>query len=325
MSEAKISCPHCTQHIALDDAWAGQTINCPACQRPFVVPGAPPMAQVITPSAPGLRISGAAAAQPAAPPAGSAGPARPQPAPGTKISGLAIASLVLSLLGCFFITAIAGVICGHMARGRIRANRNLSGGGLALAGLIIGYLFIGMNVAYLIKRSPQIIEGVKRKQAQRAGGAIYNPGGGAPTRSADFNVRVSSRAEKPDGAVSGTVYGMPFTYTRSMLQRGVKCLEIDSREGTPNDQIIVISLNPKPGESLTDRTWHITAATQGLTPTVLVARMGVDPHGRSLPRGYQMDLTIGSASNGVVSGTITLKAAGAIPVDIKGNFNATVD
>ncbi len=235
MSEAKISCPHCNQHIALDDAWAGQTINCPVCQQPFVVPGAPPMAQVITPSAPGLRISGAAAAQPAAPPAGSAGPARPQPAPGTKISGLAIASLVLSLLGCFFITAIAGVICGHMARGRIRANRNLSGGGLALAGLIIGYIFIALMTVQLTCGFTQGWKLALNRQKARSQQQSGWPGSAAAPaiNQAGSNVKVTSRAEKPEGAVSGTVYGMPFTYTRSMLQRSVNFSGCDQQLSLP--------------------------------------------------------------------------------------------
>lgn len=327
MSESKISCPHCAQHIVVDDAWAGQTINCPSCQQPFTIPGTPPTAVPLPSSAPapqpapGLRI-GSSTAPPPAPPSA---PFRPQAtAPAQKVSGLAIASLVLSLLGCFGLTAIAGVICGHLARKRIRENPSLSGGALALIGLIIGYLMIALAVAGGVKYTLAVMQRVKDVRAQRAG-RIPNLGGGDSGVSTRSNVKAYSRADKPADPVSGTVYGVPFTYTRSMLQQGVKCLEIDSREGTPNDQVIVVSLNPKPGEGLTNRSWHITAATQGLTPTVLVSRLGLDLHGRPLMRGYQMDLTIGAVSNGVVSGTITLKATGAIPVDIKGNFNATFD
>jgi hypothetical protein len=38
-----------------------------------------------------------------------------------------------------------------------------------------------------------------------------------------------------------------------------------------------------------------------------------------------MELTFGAMTNGIVPGTIKLKATGAIAVDIKGNFNATFD
>ena len=41
----------------------------------------------------------------------------------------------------FFVTAaIAGIVCGHIALSRIKANPELEGHGLALAGLIIGYV-----------------------------------------------------------------------------------------------------------------------------------------------------------------------------------------
>ncbi|MDL5156795.1 DUF4190 domain-containing protein [Actinomycetospora termitidis] len=65
-------------------------------------------------------------------------------------NGLAIASLVLSLLSFFFgITAVGGVICGHIARRQIR-ERGENGDGLALAGLIIGYIFIGLFVLAVV-------------------------------------------------------------------------------------------------------------------------------------------------------------------------------
>ncbi len=38
MSEIKIACPHCLQHIACDDAYCGERINCPGCERELFVP-----------------------------------------------------------------------------------------------------------------------------------------------------------------------------------------------------------------------------------------------------------------------------------------------
>ena len=73
------------------------------------------------------------------------------PAPGQqppKTSGLAIGSLVLGILSliCFSIlTAIPAVILGHIASSRIkRSLGTLAGSGLALAGLITGYLSIAL-------------------------------------------------------------------------------------------------------------------------------------------------------------------------------------
>ena len=56
--------------------------------------------------------------------------------PPYRTSGLAIASLVLGILG----TGIPAIITGHMARARIRRESGLVGDGFALAGLILGYI-----------------------------------------------------------------------------------------------------------------------------------------------------------------------------------------
>jgi competence protein ComGC len=62
----------------------------------------------------------------------------------------AIWSLVLGILGlaCFSVlTGIPAVICGHIAQGKIKRSAGLlSGSGLALAGLITGYISIAMAV-----------------------------------------------------------------------------------------------------------------------------------------------------------------------------------
>ncbi len=63
-----------------------------------------------------------------------------------KTSALAIWSLVLGILGllCFgFLAGIPAIICGHMGRSKINeSNGALGGGGLALAGLSLGYASI---------------------------------------------------------------------------------------------------------------------------------------------------------------------------------------
>lgn len=69
-----------------------------------------------------------------------------------ETSGLAIASLVLSclsiLLGPF--GCLPGIVCGHLARRDIRRNPDHGGIGIALAGLIVGYLFLIMFVVMIV-------------------------------------------------------------------------------------------------------------------------------------------------------------------------------
>jgi hypothetical protein len=96
--------------------------------------------QPTSPPAPGL---------PAVTPPAAGGPVASIPTPAAPNEPLAVWSLVLSLLAvCGFcctpvgITAIGGVVCGHLALSRIRANPQLQGHGLAVAGLIIGYCAI---------------------------------------------------------------------------------------------------------------------------------------------------------------------------------------
>jgi hypothetical protein len=90
---------------------------------------------------------------PVAMPAARAPMAMPAPYPvsgPTKTSGLAIASLVMGLIGLLFsLLGIGAIITGHIARGQIRKDPSLTGSGLALAGLILGYFEILVIVAFI--------------------------------------------------------------------------------------------------------------------------------------------------------------------------------
>jgi hypothetical protein len=82
---------------------------------------------------------------------GAPGYSQPYPAGGyspypaaPKTNGLAIASLVCSILGfCCGVGGVLGVIFGFVARGQIkRSGGSQKGSGLALAGIIVGFVFI---------------------------------------------------------------------------------------------------------------------------------------------------------------------------------------
>ncbi len=87
---------------------------------------------------------------------GAPGVSSPPPIAGTfpagDEKGLATASLILGILSlaCIgFLAGIPAIICGHIARGRARHQpERYGGGGLALAGLILGY--VGTLVPLLI-------------------------------------------------------------------------------------------------------------------------------------------------------------------------------
>lgn len=83
--------------------------------------------------------------EPTPPPAQSAATA-----PASRTEPLAIWGLVLSILswfGCLFLTVIPAIVCGHIARSRIRkSNGALQGKNLAVVALIVGYLNIPFGI-----------------------------------------------------------------------------------------------------------------------------------------------------------------------------------
>jgi hypothetical protein len=82
--------------------------------------------------------------------------------------GLAITSLILGILSVFCLGILAGIpaiIIGHAARGRVRrAPGSFSAGGLALAGLILGYLSIPLTLLLLLAMLPAF--GAAKSQAE---------------------------------------------------------------------------------------------------------------------------------------------------------------
>jgi len=61
-----------------------------------------------------------------------------------RMNTMAIVALVLSLT-----VSVGGIICGHIALSQIKRTGE-SGRGLALAGTIIGYVFTGFWVLYIV-------------------------------------------------------------------------------------------------------------------------------------------------------------------------------
>ena len=91
---------------------------------------------------------------PASPPPSPALPPAAPPAPVARpTSALAITTLVSGILGWTllpFLGSIAAVICGHMARAEIRRDPNLDGDGMAVAGLVLGWVSIALGVLAIL-------------------------------------------------------------------------------------------------------------------------------------------------------------------------------
>jgi hypothetical protein len=110
----------------------------------------------------------------------------PPPVPGApaqpKNSGLAVWSLVCGVLAILLsvvcigpLFSIPAVICGHMAYGRIRRSAGaLSGEGLALGGLITGYLGIALIPIIGLLAAIAIPNFVKARSAAQMNACIAN-------------------------------------------------------------------------------------------------------------------------------------------------------
>ena len=90
----------------------------------------------------------------------------------TKTSGLAIASLVLGILSFLLcgLTWLPAVICGHMSLSRIKkASGTLSGKGMAIAGLVTGYISIVFFVLLIASMAiPGAVGAMDRAKASQS-------------------------------------------------------------------------------------------------------------------------------------------------------------
>jgi amino acid transporter len=88
---------------------------------------------------------------PPPPPSGYPPPPPPPVYQGAgKTNGMAIASLVLGILGwLYLIPAILALVFGYVARGQIR-ERGEQGMGLAIAGIVLGWVWIGLALIFIV-------------------------------------------------------------------------------------------------------------------------------------------------------------------------------
>ena len=146
----KFECPRCGQHLTATTDQIGIVAPCPGCGTSVTVPRpVPPPVSQPAPAPQGFPgIAG--------PPRKTCGLARSSLVYGiiSVISlccgGISTAILVIS--GAVWILAtIPAIICGHIARARIRRSAGtLGGGGLALTGLILGYANLALLIVFVV-------------------------------------------------------------------------------------------------------------------------------------------------------------------------------
>lgn len=308
MGQFEFSCPACGHQFLCDTTDVGKQLTCPDCNASITVPdetAAP--AEVSTPANPPPVLPGNTA---------TAVP---------RTSRLAIASLVCSLT-C--IGWLPGIICGHLARSRIRRDPSLKGGGLATAGLIIGYLFLVIGVGTAAVRIwtfsaavKQGYENVRHDLAtnnfivvtQTPSTTVSNdlkplepvpPGPAAAGNPPGAHAQSGwtsdlSQVSIPDRPVSGKLHGIDFTAKTTLFRNGD--LKIRSENGI---QLDIYRL----GNSIEGQSFDVQSDdNDSRNPRVKVTwNEGGAVQTATFNKGFGMKLQFAQAVNRTVSGKIYL-------------------
>jgi general secretion pathway protein G len=151
--DTKVTCPNCGQRLVVDSAAIGQQTDCPACSTRFVIPAI-------------ARVESSPLATPH----------------DTRRRGAAVSSLVLGILSllCFgILTGIPAIILGHKGYGRARKLPDqYAGGGMAVAGLIMGYMASLVSIALIFYFALVIPEIAGRSEQARITAATTDIKGG---------------------------------------------------------------------------------------------------------------------------------------------------
>lgn len=120
-----------------------------------VFPGSFAAQAIVPPPIPGKPAAPATTPAPASMPTsfrGETAAASGTPAGPPQTNGLAVTSMVLGLAGLLAgcLTGLPAVICGHIALGQIKRSAGALGGrGMAVTGLVLGYLWIALGLLIL--------------------------------------------------------------------------------------------------------------------------------------------------------------------------------
>lgn len=192
-------------------------------------------------------------------------------------SGMAIGSLISGIFSFFFPAAIAAIVLGHIARSNIRKSAGrLTGDGMALAGLILGYLGLAFIPVILILAAIAIPNILRARIAANEAMAVSSIRSitSAETRyaeshrSAGYTCSFSDlRGDIDDQLVAAQKYGYSFEL-RNCGGEG---------SGTPNTKYQVVASPMNPNQSGT----RVFCSDE----TVNIKKIGTNSSGTCLENG----------------------------------------
>lgn len=314
--QIKFSCLACGQHIVCDASESGSPMLCPSCNANLTVPR-----QMVQEPASGPEITASSATPPPVPEAAAAASSR--------TSGLAVASLVCSLSSLVVCVGwLPAIICGHLAKARIRRNPALKGQGLATAGLTLGYLTLifetTLVAAVVFCGADKLKDAYSQMQQESTTNTIVSTPVQSQSESASNNeetVQSSSSAwtmdvkdaQIPDGSVSGEIHGQNFEFKRAILRGGnLKFISADGAE-----YVLIHGL----GQDIANNTFEAnTNSTSGNLKVEIAWGDNGQNNTQSFDMGYAMELKFDAAQKRKIPGHIYL----CLPDDSKsylaGNF-----
>jgi len=304
MADFKFSCPHCSISVECDELWCGHEIQCPSCQKEFVVPQKPA-------GPPHAALASAAPGQPKL----SIGASRTQHSTAPKAVAPQVAALEHQLK-----QAKTGQKSGVMK--------------WVTVGIVVVVLGVGGYLAY----GPVTEYLAKRAEAKKQASAPPPPTNAAPAEPAPppppkelpllpavWTLDVA-QATIPEGKANGTLSGTNFIVETALCTPQVLGLY----EGAPRspDRAVLVYLNLKPGESLTNHTWTVSPDKRDSGVRQVLKEWKTDPryapHTKTFSSGYAMKLELGEAVSNVISGKIFLALPDTEQSVVAGQFKAQV-
>jgi hypothetical protein len=233
----------------------------------------------------------------------------PAPAPGAqRTSGLAIASLICSLT-C--IGLVPAIICGHLARSRIRRDPTLTGRGFATAGLIISYatviFAVGVSAYVVTWWSATFKEALQEARVSIVTNSpsympasmqmVTNESEQASSAGPGWTLDVM-HAAIPDDPVVGSVHGADFQIKRALFRNGI--LRFLSADG---QWVLVRDL----GDSIANRSLEFQTASGDIAPKIEIGWMeDGQKKSETFQNGYAMELKFDHAKGRKIHGQIYL-------------------
>ncbi|HEY3762454.1 MAG TPA: DUF4190 domain-containing protein [Verrucomicrobiae bacterium] len=237
MSEFRFFCPECGQKVLGDTAYSGTQVPCPVCQKSITIPAAPAAAPANVPPT---------ASQSTPPP-----PASPKESkqPSDRLSKLAAASLICSVV--VPLGAVPGLICGHVAKARMRRNVFLVGEKMANAGLLISYcVLLGMlalaGTAFLghLYNSPtKVVLGSANDTAADQSQVVDDVAIGDSEDDHDENGQMDYTSNSNGKAFRAANRGGEFSYTMKVLPDQAMVLSCRYWGGEKKDHVFDIAVD----------------------------------------------------------------------------------